>query len=313
MLTNLSKYSQMFLTDPLEQFNTFPFLIIAEGPHFLHKWAPRCPFHKFIHNAVTIIFDTWDTIYYIFYTTVFQYIPTPFYLIFIWVFIGYIFFIVFIQKRLNNNTKSVRFTNYPVVLEQANSLQVVYSFLNSTNLSVIKTNMTLYRKEFTSLLMFLFIFILACNLSGLFPYTFTISSAFVITFFLAGTHYIGINIIGFFHRGWHFVNLFLPSGVPLVISPFLVLIEFISYLAKVLSLSIRLFANMMSGHALLKILIGFAWGMCASWNLFFITASVVPWVLVTSILFLEALIAFLQAYVFIILVAIYLNDVLAEH
>jgi len=124
--------------------------------------------------------------------------------------------------------------------------------------SILKSNTSLLRNEYFSIMFFLFTIILLCNSFGLLPYTFTLTSSFIVTFFLAATHYIAINIIGAFHKKWKFVNIFLPSGVPLIIGPFLVLVEFVSYIAKVLSLSIRLFANMMSGHALLKILIGFA-------------------------------------------------------
>ena len=124
--------------------------------------------------------------------------------------------------------------------------------------SVLNANTSLKRKEYFSILYFLFLFILFANLFGLIPFTFTITSSFVVTFFLAATHFIGINIIGVYKNGRKFLDLFLPSGVPLVIAPFLVIIELISYIAKVFSLSIRLFANMMSGHALLKILIGFS-------------------------------------------------------
>jgi ATP synthase subunit 6 len=106
--------------------------------------------------------------------------------------------------------------------------------------------------------------------------------------------------------------LILPSGVPLGIAPFLIIIEIVSYFAKVFSLSIRLFANMMSGHALLKILIGFSWTLLGTISYYTIIA-LFPWILVTVIMFLEALIAFLQAYVFTILVTIYINDVLTDH
>ncbi len=161
-------------------------------------------------------------------------------------------------------------------------------------------------------LFFLFFFILVANLVGLIPYSFTITSSFMVTFYIALSHFIGINLIGLFEHKWKLSNLLLPSGVPLMIAPFLILIELVSYIAKVLSLSIRLFANMMSGHALLKILIGFAWGLLTAGSIYTLIA-IVPWAIVTVIMFLEALIAFLQAYVFTILITIYINDVLVEH
>ncbi len=158
--------------------------------------------------------------------------------------------------------------------------------------SIVKSNTSLKRNQYFSILFFLFIFILVSNLVGLIPYSFTATSSFVITFFLALSYFIGINIIGIFEHKWHIANLALPGGVPLLIAPFLILIELVSYFAKVFSLSIRLFANMMSGHALLKILIGFSWGLLTAGPLY-IFIAVLPWIIVTVIMFLEALIAFL--------------------
>jgi len=94
--------------------------------------------------------------------------------------------------------------------------------------------------------------------------------------------------------------------------PFLILIELISYIARVFSLSIRLFANMMSGHALLKILIGFSYALLGTGTVMMLLAAF-PWLIVTAIMFLELLIAFLQAYVFTILITLYANDVLNMH
>jgi len=108
------------------------------------------------------------------------------------------------------------------------------------------------------MLFYLFITIFLSNLIGLIPYSFTPTSSFIMTFFLALGHFIGINFIAATQTRWETVNFFLPSGIPTVGAPFLVLIEFISYVARVFSLSTRLFANMMSGHALLKILASFS-------------------------------------------------------
>jgi F-type H+-transporting ATPase subunit a len=92
----------------------------------------------------------------------------------------------------------------------------------------------------------------------MFPYSYTLTSGILITFYLSLKFFIGVNIIGIIKNKERFVDLFLPSGAPLIIIPFLCLIELVSYIARVFSLSIRLFANMMSGHTLLKILTGFA-------------------------------------------------------
>jgi len=110
-------------------------------------------------------------------------------------------------------------------------------------------------------LIFLFQAIFLLNLSGLIPFAFTVTSSFITTFLLAAMYFIFINISGLLNLKYQMFSLFLPSGTPVFIAPFLVIIELISYIARVFSLSIRLFANMMSGHALLKILIGLAFSM----------------------------------------------------
>jgi ATP synthase subunit 6 len=127
-----------------------------------------------------------------------------------------------------------------------------------------KENLQLTRQYFYLPIMYLFQLILISNLTGLAPFAFTLTSSFVVTFFLASAFFIFINVIGTYNLQYEMFNLFLPSGTPLWIIPFLVLIELLSYVARVFSLSIRLFANMMSGHALLKILIGFAFAMLGS-------------------------------------------------
>jgi ATP synthase subunit 6 len=110
-----------------------------------------------------------------------------------------------------------------------------------------------------------------------------------------------------------FFNVFLPGGVPFIISPFLVGVEIISYLARVVSLAVRLFANMMSGHGLLKILAKFIYGMLPIFVGFDIIFLCFGLFIVFSVTLLETVIAFLQAYVFILLVIIYLNDVIHLH
>jgi ATP synthase subunit 6 len=203
---------------------------------------------------------------------------------------------------------------FNIIYDKGNLNTWQYLLIEIYNLvkSIIVSNTSLKRRQYFTILFYLFLFILISNIVGLIPYSFTITSSFIITFFIALSHFNGINIIGFFKTKWETVNLLLPSGVPLAIAPFLVLIELVSYIAKVFSLSIRLFANMMSGHALLKILIGFSWGLLTTSSPYMILA-ILPWILVTIILFLEALIAFLQAYVFTILVAIYINDISVAH
>lgn len=106
----------------------------------------------------------------------------------------------------------------------------------------------------------LFVFVLFSNLLGMVPYSFAITSQLVVTFTLSFVTFVGLNIFAVRDHGWHFLDLFLPTGVPLFLAPFVILIEVISYIARVFSLGIRLFANIMAGHTLLKILGGFITG-----------------------------------------------------
>nr|YP_009040924.1 ATP synthase F0 subunit 6 [Pyropia kanakaensis]AIB08144.1 ATP synthase F0 subunit 6 [Pyropia kanakaensis]AIB08202.1 ATP synthase F0 subunit 6 [Pyropia kanakaensis] len=158
----------------------------------------------------------------------------------------------------------------------------------------------------------IFTIILYCNLIGMVPYSFTVTSHIAFTFSLALSIYIGINIIGFRTHGVKFFTIFLPKGVPLFIVPLVVAIEFVSYIVKVFTISIRLFANMTSGHTLLKIIAGFVWTMISIGGIF-LYLQIIPLVLLLALVGLEIGIALLQAYVFTLLTCIYLNDVLEMH
>lgn len=157
-----------------------------------------------------------------------------------------------------------------------------------------------------------FTFLLCCNLMGMIPYSFTVTSHFIVTFTLSFMIFFGVTLVGFQTHGMHFFSIFLPPGAPLALSPFLVVIEFISYVFRGISLGVRLFANMMAGHTLLKILSGFAWTMLTFGGILSL-ASVVPFAVVFALTFLEVGVACLQAYVFTILTCIYLNDTLHLH
>ena len=149
----------------------------------------------------------------------------------------------------------------------------------------------------------LFMFVLFCNMLGMLPYSFTVTSHIIVTFALAAIIFIGVTIIGFVNHGIGYLKLFIPSGVPVVLLPIIVIIEMISYLARPVSLSVRLFANMMAGHTMLKVFGGFviSLGIIGGW---------LPLSFTVALIGLEVLIAFLQAYVFAILTCIYLNDAL---
>ena len=152
----------------------------------------------------------------------------------------------------------------------------------------------------------LFMFVLFLNLLGMIPYSFTVTSHIIVTFALAFVIFIGVTIIGFATHGIGFLKFFVPSGIPVALMPLLVVIEVISYLTRPISLSVRLFANMMAGHTMLKVFAGFVVGLGA-------IGGWAPLAFMVAFTGLEVLIAFLQAYVFAILTCIYLNDALHMH
>lgn len=179
--------------------------------------------------------------------------------------------------------------------------------------TVVKNNVSLKQQYWFVILFFSFTLIIGLNIIGLIPYTFTLTSSFALTFFYSLIVFIIINISGIFRSGFiNFFSLFLPSGTPLNITFLLIIIEIISYFARLFSLSIRLFANMMAGHTLLKTLIGFSFSIIFN-NLFFAPVALIPWIIVVLIFILEILIAFLQGYVYLVLFCIYINDLLAGH
>ncbi len=149
----------------------------------------------------------------------------------------------------------------------------------------------------------LFMFVLFCNMLGMLPYSFTVTSHIIVTFALAAVIFVGVTIVGFVNYGTGYFKLFIPSGVPLFLLPLIVIIEIISYLSRPVSLSVRLFANMMAGHTMLKVFGGFVISLG-------ILGGLLPLSFTVALTGLEILIAFLQAYVFAILTCIYLNDAL---
>ena len=112
-------------------------------------------------------------------------------------------------------------------------------------------------KPYFSFIFSLFMFVLFCNMFGMIPYTFTVTSHIIVTFVLAAFIFIGVTVIGFIKHGFGYLKLFVPSGVPIVLLPLIVVIEIISYLSRPVSLSVRLFANMMAGHTMMKVFAGF--------------------------------------------------------
>ena len=161
-------------------------------------------------------------------------------------------------------------------------------------------------KPFFPFIFTLFMFVLFCNMIGMLPYSFTVTSHIIVTFALAALIFVGVTILGFIKHGIKYLELFVPKGVPIVLLPLIIVIEIISYLSRPVSLSVRLFANMMAGHTMLKVFGGFviSLGLLGGW---------LPLSFSVALTGLEILVAFLQAYVFAILTCIYLNDALNLH
>ena len=167
--------------------------------------------------------------------------------------------------------------------------------------NMVRDNVGSAGKKYFPFVLTLFVFILFCNVLGLVPYSFTPTSHIIVTFAMALFVFLGVTIIGFARHGAHFLSFFVPKGVPFVLLLLLVPIEIISYFVRPFSLSIRLFANMLAGHTMLKVFGGFVvmLGIYAGWA---------PLAFIVAFTGLELLIAFLQAYVFAILTCLYLND-----
>ena len=179
--------------------------------------------------------------------------------------------------------------------------EIFYEFIAN----MISDNIGEKGHKFFPLIFTLFAFILFGNLLGMLPYTFTFTSHIIVTFVLAIFIFLFVTLLGIFIHGFKFFGLFVPKGVPMLMLPLMIPIEIISYLSRPISLSVRLFANMMAGHTMLKIFAGFVFSL----GIF----GVAPLIVTVALTALEVLIAFLQAYVFTILTCIYLNEAINLH
>lgn len=163
--------------------------------------------------------------------------------------------------------------------------------------------------QFFPLVFSLFMFVLVANLLGLIPYFFTVTSHIIVTFTLAALVIGTVVVYGFAKHGFGFLKLFVPHGVPGYLLPLVVAIEVISFVSRPVSLSVRLFANMLAGHITLKVFSGFVVSLSAL-GAVGIAGSVLPLAMAVALTALELLVAFLQAYVFAVLTCMYLNDAL---
>ena len=210
-----------------------------------------------------------------------------------------LFLVVFITYC--NSAKNMNFYYVPNTWQKLLETNVIVCS------QLISEIITKDNEKYLPMILLVFNFILFSNLIGLIPYSFTPTSHIFVTFYLSFSIFIGINIITIETYGFKTFSLFLPSNTTFFLAIVLVPIEFVSYLAKPVSLGVRLFINLMAGHTLLKVIIGF------SWNLLILENSVsvlliVPMSTLVLLFGLEVCVALIQTYVFVILVCIYIQD-----
>lgn len=213
------------------------------------------------------------------------------------------FYLISIFNRLSNNYYRIVSNKWSI------SQESLYATIHSivTNQINPTTGQMYFPFIYT-----LFVFILINNLIGMIPYSFASTSHFILTFGLSFTVVLGATILGFQKHGLEFFSLLVPAGCPLGLLPLLVLIEFISYLARNISLGLRLAANILSGHMLLNILAGFTYNIMTSGFIFFFL-GLVPLAFIIAFSGLELGIAFIQAQVFVVLTSSYIKDGLDLH
>ncbi|WPY00319.1 ATP synthase subunit a [Candidatus Trichorickettsia mobilis] len=185
-------------------------------------------------------------------------------------------------------------------------LQLSAELLYNLIASMLEQNVGTQGRKFIPLIFSLFMFILLCNLLGMIPYSFTVTSHISITFALAMMVFLTIVIIGFANHGLKFMKIFLPHGTPWWLAPLMIIIELFAFLARPVSLSLRLAANMIAGHVLLKVIAGFVISLG-------ILLKILPIPFIVALIGFEVFVAILQAYIFTILTCVYLNDAINLH
>tara|TARA_B110000977_G_scaffold112411_1_gene145647 strand:+ start:6505 stop:7257 length:753 start_codon:yes stop_codon:yes gene_type:complete len=193
-----------------------------------------------------------------------------------------------------------------------NNWQTLLETVNDTSASLVYDNTNKEGEKYFPFMSSIFTFVLFINLIGLIPYSFTVTSHLVVTFSLSLSIFIGLNIICVKKHGMHMLSLFIPANTSITLAWLLIPIEFVSYVFKPISLGVRLFANLMAGHTLLKVIIGFSWAMLLLEDYLSI-AHVVPLLIIVLLFGLELGVAVIQAYVFTVLTCIYLNDSVNLH
>ena len=187
-------------------------------------------------------------------------------------------------------------------------IEIIYENIHN----VVKDNIGSEGSKFFPLIFTIFVFIAIMNVFGIIPYTFTPTAHIVVTFGMSLSIFLAVTFIGLINYRSDFFSMFMPAGSPLALAPFLVIIEFVSYTAKAISLGVRLAANLTAGHLLFAILSGFTWTMLTAGGVLAI-ASIFPMLIVLFITVLEIAVAVIQAYVFCLLTTIYINDSIHLH
>ena len=189
----------------------------------------------------------------------------------------------------------------------ANPWQKILEFVSEISALLVSDTITKNSEKFFPIISVLFNFILFSNLFGLIPYSFTTTSHLFITFTLSFSVFIAINVITTEKYNWKTFSLFCPANTSFFLALVLVPIEFVSYIAKPISLGVRLFINLMAGHTLLKVIIGFSWNMLLLEN-FTSFGLTIPMITLVILFGLELGVALIQTYVFVILTCIYIQD-----
>ena len=193
-----------------------------------------------------------------------------------------------------------------------NTWQVLIEILYEISSQLLFDNINKDGEKYFPFISVVFTFVLFSNLIGLIPYSFTVTSHLIVTFTLSFSIFIGINLICVQKHKFHMMSLFIPSNTSFGLALLLVPIELLSYIFKPISLGVRLFANLMAGHTLLKVIVGFSWSMLLLED-FLAILHILPLLILVLLMGLELGVALIQAYVFTILTCIYLNDAINLH
>lgn len=220
-----------------------------------------------------------------------------------------LFFFIFIVVSFSSNGNRLEETSFFFI---PNTWQVLVEVIYEASSQLLFDNINIEGEKYFPFISVIFSFILFSNLIGLVPYSFTATSHLIVTFTLSLSIFIGINIICIKRHKFHMLSLFIPSNTSFGLALLLVPIELLSYIFKPISLGVRLFANLMAGHTLLKVIVGFAWSMLLLED-FLAFMHILPLLILVLLMGLELGVALIQAYVFTILTCIYLNDAINLH